>query len=70
MHNIQKRSFIPKLHEKIDIAFRSFLFACTRTEHPKLFSLVRPCDSVNLIALRLYLVKHAHIKSYPKNHFP
>ena len=46
--------------------FRSYsyynaLLLCIRTEHSKLFGFVRPCDSVYLIALRPYLIKHAHI---------
>ena len=53
-------NILAELHQKIHVAFRSFLFACTRAEHPKLFGFVRPCDSVYLIALRPYLVKHAH----------
>ena len=36
------------------------LLPCTRTEHPKLFGFVRPCDSVNFITRRTYLIKHAH----------
>ena len=45
------------------ISYRNrLLFACARTEHPKLFGFVRPCDSVYLITLRTYLVKHTHSK--------
>ena len=58
---------IAKLHEKINIAIRRLLFACARTEHPKLFGFVRPCDSVDFIPLRTYLVKHTHSKPPSKN---
>ena len=43
------------------------LCACARTEHPKLFGLVRPCDSVDFLPLRPYLVKHAHCKIIHQN---
>ena len=36
------------------------IIPCTRTEHPKLFGFVLPCDSVNFITRRTYFIKHAH----------
>ena len=42
-------------------------FMCARPEHPKLFGLVRSCDSVDFLALRPYLIKHAHHKIIHQN---
>ena len=56
----KKRRPFAKFNQKIDVTLQRFLFTCTRTEHTKLFRFVCPCDSVYLIALRMYLIKHAH----------
>ena len=62
---IAMTNFRSKLHQEIHVTVRRFLFACARTEDPKLFGFVPPCDSVYFISLRTYFIKHAHINIHP-----
>jgi len=52
-----------KCHQEINVAIRVLFFSGARAENPKLFGLVLSRDSVNLVALRMYLVKHAHFNA-------
>ena len=45
------------------VAVGAFFPTGARTEHPKLFGFVLPCDSVDFITLRNYLVHHAHFEN-------
>ena len=63
----KKRRTFTKLHKNVYVAVRPFLFARTRTEHPKPFGLVLLSESVYLITSRMNFVQHAHSRIYTRH---